>query len=117
MQKTYGFVLAYEAASDTCWERIPQETAYEVYRITQELMTNIAKHAGAHSVSVSLSAVTDEKYRLRIENDGNAFSAAMAADATNKQGGIRTIQDRAKSISAVFETLNESGRTVFLLTF
>lgn len=51
-------------------------------------MTNIAKHAGAHSVSVSLSAVTDEKYRLRIENDGNAFSAAMAADATNKQGGI-----------------------------
>ena len=82
-------------------------------------MTNIAKHAGAHSVSVSLSAVTDEKYRLRIENDGNAFSAAMAADATNKQGGIgiRTIQDRAKSISAVFETLNESGRTVFLLTF
>ena len=119
MQKTYGFVLAYEAASDTCWERIPQETAYEVYRITQELMTNIAKHAGAHSVSVSLSAVTDEKYRLRIENDGNAFSAAMAADATNKQGGIgiRTIQDRAKAISAVFETLNESGRTVFLLTF
>ena len=56
---------------------------------------------------------------LRIENDGNAFSTAMAADATNKQGGIgiRTIQDRAKAISAVFETLNESGRTVFLLTF
>ena len=74
---------------------------------------------GAHSVSVSLSAVTDEKYRLRIENDGNAFSTAMAADATNKQGGIgiRTIQDRAKAISAVFETLNESGRTVFLLSF
>lgn len=118
MQKTYGFVLTYEAASGTCWERIPQETAYEVYRITQELTTNIAKHAGAHSVSVSLDVIADGKYRLRIENDGNAFSAAMA-DAANKQGGIgiRTIQDRTKSISAVFETLNENGKTVFLLIF
>ena len=118
MQRIYGFVLTYEAASDTCWERIPQETAYEVYRITQELMTNIAKHAEAHSVSVSLCAVGDEKYQLKIENDGNVFSTSMA-DAANKQGGIgiRTIQDRAKSISAVFDTLSENGKTVFLLVF
>ncbi len=118
MQKTYGFALNYEAASGTCWERIPQETAYEVYRITQELMTNIAKHAEAHCVSVSLCAVADEKSQLKIENDGNVFSTAMA-DAANKQGGIgiRTIQDRAKSISAVFDTLNENGKTVFLLVF
>ncbi len=119
MQKTYGFILTYKADPDACWEQIPQETAYEVYRITQELMANIAKHAEARSVSVLLNALGDGKFRLRIENDGKAFTTDVADTANNRREGIgiRTIQDRTKSISAVFETLEDNGKTVFLLTF
>ena len=118
MQKTYGFALTYEMTSDICWKQVPQETAYEVYRITQELMTNIAKHAKARSVNVSLGAFGDGRFRLRIENDGNSFSEDIT-DTAYRQGGIgiRTIQDRTKSISGTFETLNEDGKTIFLLTF
>lgn len=118
MQKTYGLALDYETMPDAGYEKIPQETAYEVYRIAQELMTNIVKHAGARSVSVALMGMENGKFRLKIESDGNVFPTRVADEANRPTGiGIRTIHDRAKSISAVFERMDENDKTVFLLTF
>lgn len=118
MKKTYGLVLDYETMPDGGYEKIPQETAYEVYRIAQELMTNIVKHAGARSVDVALEALEDGKFRLKIESDGNVFPAHVDDAANRPTGiGIRTIQDRTKSISAVFERMDEKEKTVFYLHF
>jgi two-component system, NarL family, sensor histidine kinase UhpB len=48
---------------------LPPESATAIYRITQESLTNVARHAGATRVQVALAIEGDEVV-LRIEDDG-----------------------------------------------
>jgi signal transduction histidine kinase len=49
------------------------EAALTLFRITQESLTNAAKHAGASSVRVSLR-ITDQEIELRIDDDGTGIT-------------------------------------------
>jgi signal transduction histidine kinase len=54
-------------------ERLPPEVETTLYRIVQEAMTNIAKHAGARTVSILL-ARRGATVNAVIEDDGQGFS-------------------------------------------
>jgi two-component system, NarL family, sensor histidine kinase DevS len=53
-------------------ERLAPELETTVYRIVQEALTNIGKHARAHSVSLSVRCV-DHELRLSVVDDGTGF--------------------------------------------
>src|SRR5256886_1766604 len=63
----HGIVATFTA--DGVPERLPADIETAVYRITQEALTNVVRHAGARRVRVALSAV-DEALRLEVEDDG-----------------------------------------------
>ncbi|HEX2436948.1 MAG TPA: GAF domain-containing protein [Methylomirabilota bacterium] len=77
-------------------ERLPPVVETALYRILQEALSNVARHAGAHHVKVRLergeSAVT-----LTIEDDGAGFDPTRPpAPATAARGlGIHTMRERA----------------------
>ncbi|HJQ83052.1 MAG TPA: sensor histidine kinase [Candidatus Binatia bacterium] len=50
-------------------ERLPEQVETAVYRIIQEALTNVARHAHAHRVSVALTGGQDE-LRLEVADDG-----------------------------------------------
>ena len=118
IQKTYGLPLHYTAAASVQWDQIPQDTAYEVYRITQELITNIIKHTNVQAVYVTLEASENARFCLRIASDGEPLLNDATSDSETQRGiGIHTIEDRVQSISATFEKRENEGETIFLLTF
>ena len=48
--------LAFSKESEeTQWSQVPEEVSYEVYRIMQELLSNILKHSGATEIDVTLT--------------------------------------------------------------
>ena len=47
-----------------------------IFRVTQESLSNIAKHAGARDVDVELSFVG--RTLLRVRDDGGGFDGASA---------------------------------------
>ena len=49
------------------------ERTLVVYRVTQEALTNVAKHANAHAVTITVTADEDE-LRVRVADDGRGFS-------------------------------------------
>jgi signal transduction histidine kinase len=55
-------------------ERLPAEIETALYRIVQEALTNVVKHAGAHRASVVL-ARKDGAVTAVIEDDGRGFEA------------------------------------------
>jgi signal transduction histidine kinase len=57
--------------------QLPAPVEITLYRVLQEAMTNIAKHAQAESISVVLEVETRE-VRLIVEDDGIGFSEASA---------------------------------------
>jgi signal transduction histidine kinase len=65
-----GIQVDLEAGAIT--ERPPQEVETAIYRIVQEALTNVVKHAHAQRVSVFLTR-SDDRIRAVIEDDGQGF--------------------------------------------
>jgi signal transduction histidine kinase len=66
-------------------ERLPSEIETALYRIVQEALTNITKHAQAHCVSIVLSRATGTVTAI-IEDDGCGFDPRVAHDGMGLDG-------------------------------
>jgi signal transduction histidine kinase len=76
--------------------RLPAETELALYRILQEALKNVQKHARAHHVSVHL-AQQDNSVQLMIKDDGIGFdSERRPAKRKGKSGlGLLSMSERA----------------------
>jgi two-component system sensor histidine kinase UhpB len=70
---------------------LSDEAELAIYRITQEGLTNVARHAGARRVTLTLEPGTDSVV-LRVVDDGRGMPAAQSP---NGQGGLRGMRERA----------------------
>lgn len=96
--------VAVELETTLTSARLPAEIETVVYRIVQEALTNITKHAAASSVSVFL-ARKDGAVAAVIEDDGVGFEPARAEDGglgligmrerVGLMGGRFTVESRA----------------------
>ncbi|HEX6763041.1 MAG TPA: GAF domain-containing sensor histidine kinase [Gaiellaceae bacterium] len=67
-------------------ERLPAEIETTLYRVVQEALTNVVKHAGASSVSIVVAS-RDGSVAATIDDDGRGFDANdVRADALGLLG-------------------------------
>ncbi len=85
---------------------LPEELQVAMYRIAQEALNNVAKHADASEASVSLLCEPG-RVTLRIRDDGCGFDPA---DTLPEQLGIAIMQERADSIGARMEVTSQLAR-------
>lgn len=97
--------VKYESAGDS-WDSIPSQTAYELYRITQEAVSNIVKHSGATEATVHLTR-KGQNITLDIRDNGKGYNSKDDGNGI----GIRTIHDRAGSIGATCEIKSSDNGT------
>jgi two-component system sensor histidine kinase UhpB len=81
------------------------EQKINVYRIIQEQLNNILKHAQASSVSIELNK-HHEQIRLRVEDDGKGFDPRMRRDGV----GISNIMSRAELYNGKVEIDSSPGK-------
>jgi PAS domain S-box-containing protein len=80
--------------------RMPPELELTLFRIGQEALRNIERHAGARRVGVTLE-LGSETYRMQIGDDGIGARACAPADLVSSgRLGLVGMQERAKSIGA-----------------
>mgnify|MGYP000875530759 CR=1 FL=1 len=82
------------------WSQVPEEVSYEVYRIMQELLSNILKHSGATEIDVTLT-LKRKLLTLQISNNGKNY---CGDEVRGKGIGLTTIQERAKAVGGLFTT-------------
>ena len=87
-------------------ERLPAEIETALYRITQEALTNVAKHAGAHRVRVTLARDGGE-LRLEIADDGHGLPAR--AGGPRPGTGLVGIRERVHALGGTVMVSSESG--------
>jgi signal transduction histidine kinase len=72
-----------------------------LFRIAQEALNNVAKHAGARRVEVALDCANGECV-MSVQDDGVGFGAGNASD--KKPGlGMVTMRERAQAVGGRFE--------------
>ncbi len=81
-----------------------------LYRITQEAITNVIRHAEAHKIIVSLQFGT--VVVLSIEDDGKGFAVPDRPGILAQQGhyGLTGMVERAEQIRAQFHLDSKSGK-------
>jgi len=77
-----------------------------IYRVVQEALTNVARHAQATTVKVKLKA-EHNTLTLRIEDNGIGFDP-VAIDASSS-GGIIGMQERISLLSGTLQFLSKPG--------
>jgi signal transduction histidine kinase len=122
----FGLVPAIERLADTFRERSGMEVDVEVqigderlpgpvettlYRIVQEALTNIAKHAGARHVSIILARKNGAIAAL-VEDDGAGFDASAEADGGLGLVGMR---ERVRLVGGVLRIESTPGSGTTLL--
>jgi signal transduction histidine kinase len=79
-----------------------------IYRIIQELVSNMMKHSGANSITISFTGFPDEVV-LTLEDNGHGYDLALFQNS--KQGnGWSTIQTRLKLVKGQIEFDTVKGR-------
>jgi two-component system CheB/CheR fusion protein len=87
-------------------ESLRDEAATAIYRITQEALRNVAKHAGRTHVKVALQS-EDHSLELKVKDFGVGFDLE-AAD--NSEGlGLISMQERARVAGGSFAVDSELG--------
>jgi signal transduction histidine kinase len=79
-----------------------------LYRVAQEALTNVRKHAAASSVSVLLDEVQGG-IRLRVQDDGCGFSPSPSADAPGHLG-LTAMRERAELAKGRLTIQTEPGQ-------
>jgi len=90
--------------------RLPDNVEIALYRITQEAISNISKHAGASKAKIAIS-YNDTNLLLQIEDDGEGFDPPKNLGELASIGhyGLLGIHERADLINADYQIQSESG--------
>ncbi|MGI4834145.1 MAG: PAS domain-containing sensor histidine kinase [Janthinobacterium lividum] len=88
-------------------EPLPAPLATAVYRIVQELLNNVMKHAQAQEVFVSV-ALEDDQLHLSVEDDGLGLDPQAQAASTGI--GLAGIRTRVGLLGGALEVKSRPGR-------
>jgi two-component system, NarL family, sensor kinase len=80
--------------------RLPTHVEMALYRIAQEALQNVLKHAGAERVSVRLSATAGGMVRLVVEDDGRGFLPDEQRESRSVSYGMVGMRERAELVGA-----------------
>jgi signal transduction histidine kinase len=85
--------------------RLPQPLEVDLYRLVQELLNNVLKHAQAQQVLVQLMRHGPELH-LVVEDDGRGFDTAAVGSGV----GLRSVQARARYLGGTLEVQSQPGQ-------
>jgi signal transduction histidine kinase len=94
--------------------RLPADVEVCIYRIVQEALTNVARHSGALTCSVTITR-GDEAVDLVVEDSGRGIAALSGGSADARRGlGLMGMRERAQALAGRFTLSNlaEGGTRV-----
>lgn len=92
-------------------KRLAPQTETGMFRIVQEAVNNVIKHAGARNVMIRL-AVREGKIAVTVEDDGSGFDvpAAFKSKVGTQSLGLLGIQERTTLLGGAFEIKSAIGQ-------
>jgi len=105
----FGFEASFEATG-TRAERLPREIETTLYRIAQEALTNVARHAKARRAGVLLQQRSDAVV-LIVDDNGVGFDPDHVADSAEERErlGLYGIEERASLVGGQLTIESEPG--------
>jgi signal transduction histidine kinase len=102
VERQTGLKLHYEKSGTTF--PLDGNAGVQVYRVLQEALNNVKRHAGAQEAWVRLE-FQDESIRLEVEDHGRGF----APDAGHQGIGLVGMRERAELVGGTLQVVRREG--------
>ena len=103
-----GMPVAFAATGDA--ERLPPPVATVLFRIAQEALTNIERHAGARHIDLALQRGRG-RVLLTIADDGAGFDAEGVATHPQRGIGLRNMVERLDAVGGHLDIASSAAGT------
>jgi len=111
---TLSSKISFEVISKTDGPDFFQEVGYELFRIVQELTTNMIKYGSVSRCQVIIHSL-ETNYCIEITDDGTSFDFKKLL-MVSTGAGLKNISSRLKVIGAKMEQLEVSEGNHFIIT-
>lgn len=88
---------------------LPEAAKTALFRVSQEALANVGKHAQARQVDIELAFASDGIY-LSIDDDGKGFEVDRVQLDPHRGIGLRNMRERLASIGGSFEVRSAVGK-------
>ncbi|MCC6831231.1 MAG: GAF domain-containing sensor histidine kinase [Thermoleophilia bacterium] len=105
MRTSGGTGIHADVSVDALPDGLPEETEVAIFRVVQEALTNIARHSGAATFSVT-AATEGDLLRVVIEDDGRGFDP----EAVTSRHGLSGISERVSLLGGRLHVDSSPGR-------
>lgn len=86
-------------------ERVGSEASIGLYRVVQECLTNVSKHANATEVAIVLARDADGTLRLTVTDDGDGFDPHLVRPGL----GLLGMRERIEALGGGFKAISVPG--------
>ncbi|MEI2419301.1 ATP-binding protein, partial [Arthrospira platensis SPKY2] len=103
-----GLILSY--VSELGDQRFDSRTEIVVFRLMQEALTNVIRHAQAKEVSIDI-VVDPEALEMTVVDDGNGFDVELARRRMllGQSTGLLGMEERARLVDGALDIVSETG--------
>ena len=92
-------------------QRLSSTQVLNLFRIVQEALNNVVKHAQATTANVCLQVRSGGRITLRVQDNGQGFTWVDGA-TTEHHYGLQNMQTRARELGGSFRVFTDQGTTV-----
>lgn len=104
-ENRYGIKVSFQEPKNDI--KVSSQISIGLFRIYQESLTNVAKHAKATEINASIEKI-GENIQMIVSDNGNGFDVSKAA--TKKSLGLISMRERALMMDGSCEICSQPGK-------
>jgi two-component system NarL family sensor kinase len=106
-----GIQIGFTQVAHTHAASLPDAVNTVLFRIAQEALTNIVRHAHASSAALALE-VSNDAVTLTISDNGRGFDVAHALVSPRAGVGLRNMRERLDALGGKLSLSSQAGHTI-----
>src|SRR5215207_7648898 len=89
--------------------QLPPLTAFQLFRLIQEALTNVRKHAAAQEATVTLTSNGPDQLRVVVADDGQGFTPGSQSSGKARPLGLTSMRERVDALGGTFQVNSQPG--------
>ncbi len=95
--------------TDAAADQLAPLAALQLFRLIQEALTNVRKHAAAQEVTITLTANGPDQLRVVIADDGQGFTPGSQRNGQARPLGLTSMRGRVETLGGTFQVQSRPG--------
>ncbi len=101
--------IATNLRTDDAADQLSPLAALQLFRLIQEALTNVRKHAAARGVTVTLISDGSGQLKVVIADDGQGFIPGSQSNGKARRLGLTSMRERVEALGGTFQVISQPG--------